>query len=121
LIGNRYRFLVLLIVAGCAWYLSANGLPDISQPAPEAAEPLPTDEPGTSGNTGEFDYYSLALSWSPEYCNSEWNERSAAMQWGEDSVLHYTACARIYQGLSKRLLIGQADEPSQGTIPKFIP
>ncbi len=66
-----FRFIAILIVLGFAWYLSSIGLLDTtSQPAPEAAESLPTEEPGTVGNIGEFDFYVLALSWSPEYCNS---------------------------------------------------
>jgi ribonuclease T2 len=75
-----WRILVLVVVVGCLWYLSSNGLLNLggsttqpSQPPisePPIDEPPVTEAPGTVGRAGDFDFYVLALSWSPQFCSS---------------------------------------------------
>jgi ribonuclease T2 len=64
------RIVVVLLFLGYLWYLSSNGQLDLGALTAEPAEPLPTEVPGIAGNAGAFDFYVLALSWSPQFCSS---------------------------------------------------
>jgi len=90
--GSLTVALAALLVAFAAWFgfdLEALlGAPDspatqIETPAQPAPKPAPgspakpaADKPATHAvPTGDFDYYVLALSWSPSYCEAEATER----------------------------------------------
>lgn len=64
------RIVVILLFLGYLWYLYSNGQLDLSTLTAEPIEPPPTEVPGIAGNAGAFDFYVLALSWSPQYCSS---------------------------------------------------
>lgn len=71
---KRWRLTVLalllfmmLAAGGCAF------LQSVADTVPESAlEPdsIVTEEPGSQGREGQFDFYVLVLSWSPTYCST---------------------------------------------------
>ena len=76
--------LAALVVAIAAWLgVDLEGFTGPAAPAPavpaEAQRPTPRPasraETPTNAPSGDFDYYVLALSWSPSYCEAEATER----------------------------------------------
>ncbi len=65
----------LLVIVAAAILYSQGGSGLLSELTP-TPEPTVTEEPGSIGQPGNFDFYILVLSWSPEYCNSTGNQDS---------------------------------------------
>ncbi len=82
------RVVVILIFLGCLWYLASNGQLDLGSIVAEPTEPPPTEEPGIAGTEGDFDFYVLALSWSPEYCSSNNDPQQCSIGRRLGFVLH---------------------------------
>ena len=73
LISNRSKLtptslLVLLIVVGALVYQYYQGGLDLGQSPSKPPTVTPELDVPTSGQPGQFDFYVLVLSWSPEYC-----------------------------------------------------
>ena len=82
------RVVVILIFLGCLWYLASNGQLDLGSIVAEPTEPPPTEEPSIAGKEGDFDFYVLALSWSPEYCSSNNDPQQCSVGRRLGFVLH---------------------------------
>src|SRR5690606_14831646 len=74
--------IALALVAAALLYCEQRGAPDTSQPTPTQTErqgqrQTAAPRAGPDGAPGAFDYYTLALSWSPTHCESEEGQRDA--------------------------------------------
>lgn len=102
--GPLYVAIAALAVAVAAWFgLDLKGLTGggeipaataPAEPAPPASppgEPAPAQPPKAEARPvppGDFDYYVLALSWSPSYCEAEATERDK-LQCGGGRPFHF--------------------------------
>lgn len=59
--------LIMLATGGCAFLES---VPDTVPESSLEPDSIITEEPGSQGREGQFDFYVLVLSWSPTYCST---------------------------------------------------